>query len=75
MAHHQRLSSAQLKLDFGDDEAELAQLEANKRHWAKRLELLEAELAAEPERIRRQYDVLATRLEPVGLVYLWPITG
>jgi superfamily II DNA or RNA helicase len=75
VAHHQRLSSAQMKLDFGDDEAELAQLEANKRHWAKRLELLEAELAAEPERIRRQYEVLATRLEPVGLVYLWPITG
>ena len=28
-----------------------------------------------PDRIRELYDVKATRIEPVGLVYLWPVTG
>ena len=29
----------------------------------------------EPERIREIYQVKAKRIEPVGLVYLWPVTG
>jgi hypothetical protein len=29
----------------------------------------------EPQRIRASYDVHAHRLEPVGLVYLWPPSG
>ena len=62
-------------LDFGDDEDELLQLDANKRHWAKRLEQLRVELKTEPERIRDSYSVKARRVEPVGLVYLWPVTG
>ncbi len=33
------------------------------------------ELATEPERIRSIYEVKAQRIEPVGLVYLWPVTG
>jgi hypothetical protein len=36
---------------------------------------IEAELAEEPERLRRAYETRAHRLEPVGLVYLWPTTG
>jgi len=32
-------------------------------------------LQTEPDRIRELYKVKARRIEPVGLVYLWPVTG
>jgi hypothetical protein len=54
---------------------EVRQLEANRRHWGRRLRDLEKELLAEPERIRGIYVVKAQRVEPVGLVYLWPETN
>ena len=57
------------------DEEERRQLEANKRYWARRLAMLDEELRTEPDRIRAVYEVKATRMEPVGVVYLWPITG
>jgi hypothetical protein len=63
----------QLPLDFGEDERR--QLEADKRHWGRRLEALRTELETEPGRIRHVYDVKAVRVEPVGLVYLWPVSG
>jgi len=63
----------QLFLDFNDDEQR--QLESNKRHWHKRLHAIDQELATEPARIRSIYEVKAQRIEPVGLVYLWPVTG
>jgi len=63
----------QLMLDFNDDEQR--QLESNKRHWEKRLRAIGQELASEPERIRALYEVKAQRIEPVGLVYLWPMSG
>jgi len=71
--HHKQL---ELPL-FGavDDESEIRQYEANKRYWDKRLILLEKELNSEPERIRELYQVKAKRIEPVGLVFLWPLTG
>jgi hypothetical protein len=75
VAKHEKMSAQQLRLDFGDDENELRQLEVNKRHWAKRLASLQQELQTEPDRIRELYKVRARRIEPVGLVYLWPITG
>jgi ERCC4-related helicase len=49
--------------------------EADRRHWTARLSRLDKELQTEPERILRSYDVKATRLEPVGIVYLWPTSG
>lgn len=58
---------------FGADEKK--QLDADKRYWQRRLETLEQELTTEPARIRQGYDVKATRFEPAGLVYLWPVTG
>ncbi|MFN3194041.1 MAG: DISARM system SNF2-like helicase DrmD [Aureliella sp.] len=64
----------QLKFEFAQEE-ELAQLDANKRYWAKRLEELREELKSEPKRIEELYSVQARRIEPVGLVYLWPVTG
>jgi len=56
-------------------EDERRQLEDNKRYWTKRLGMLEQELQTEPERIRDIYQVKAQRIEPVGLVYLWPGSG
>lgn len=51
------------------------QLEADKRHWAKRLAMIDTEIVEEPDKIRASYEVKASRVEPVGLVYLWPISG
>ena len=67
-------NTAQLRLDFENQE-ELRQLESNRRYWGKRMTELGNELNTEPERIRTQYDVRAQRIQPVGLVYLWPIAG
>lgn len=66
-------ASRQLRLGFNPDEER--QLAADRRHWLSRLESIAAELAAEPDRVRRSYTVKATRIEPVGLVYLWPLSS
>ena len=58
---------------IGDDERK--QMESDRRHWGHRLTRLETELREEPQRVRESYAVRAFRLEPVGLVYLWPTTG
>jgi superfamily II DNA or RNA helicase len=60
---------------FAAEEAERRQLRADRAHWLKRLERIDRELETEPARVRDGYRVRATRLEPVGLVYLWPVTG
>ena len=65
--------ATQLTLDFAV--AEKRQLDADRRHWEHRLEMLEAEIETEPARIEEGYRVKASRVEPVGLVYLWPVTG
>jgi hypothetical protein len=57
------------------DQEEIRQLEADRRHWDRRLRDIEQELRTEPDRIRGVYVVKAQRIEPVGLVYLWPVTG
>ncbi len=74
-AKYENIKPNQLQLDFGDNQDELRQLESNRRYWTKRLGLIENELQTEPDRIREVYQVKATRIEPVGLVYLWPVTG
>jgi hypothetical protein len=63
----------QLSLGFLADERR--QLEADRRHWDKRLVELEREAIQEPERIQQSYQVKASRIEPVGLVYLWPVSN
>jgi hypothetical protein len=75
ISKHDRKDSHQRLLDFGDLQDELRQLQSNRRYWDKRLAVLETELRTEPDRIRELYDVKATRIEPIGLVYLWPVTG
>jgi hypothetical protein len=73
VAKHEKEDTRQRLLGFAEDE--LRQLEANKRYWATRLSSLERELETEPDRIRGVYQVKAQRIEPVGLVYLWPVSG
>jgi hypothetical protein len=64
----------ELFTDMTTSERKLAerQLDAEKRYWVKRLELIDKELVDEPARIRSVYDVKVSRVEPLGLVYLWP---
>jgi SNF2 family DNA or RNA helicase len=54
---------------------ERRQLAADQKHWQRRLETIETELATEPQRIQDSYRVITHRLEPAGLVYLWPFSG
>ncbi len=68
-----KYSDSQLTFEFDADEQR--QLDSNRRHWEKRLKAIDRELATEPERIRSVYEVKARRIEPVGLVYLWPVSG
>ena len=65
--------SAQLELPFNDEERR--QLQADVASWQTRLAQFDEDLVSEPARILQFYQVKATRLEPVGLVYLWPDTG
>jgi hypothetical protein len=54
---------------------ELRQIEADRRHWRIRVAELEEDIIKEPERIEKAYQVKADRVEPVGLVYLWPVSN
>jgi hypothetical protein len=36
---------------------------------------LDGEIIAEPARIERVFEVRASRLEAVAIVYLWPVSG
>ena len=79
LARHER-DYTQLLLDFqGPDARQLRedtrQLDANMRHWRTRLDQFERDLEREPARVREFYEVRVQRVEPVGLVYLWPETN
>lgn len=60
------------QLSLGFSEEEMRQLEADARFWKIRLTQFDHDLEEEPARLRDFYDVKARRIEPVGLVYLWP---
>lgn len=62
----------QLSLDLNPEEAEQRRQDEN--HWHQRLSVIDAEIETEPEQIRDAYRISARRLEPVGLVYLLPMT-
>ena len=63
----------QLTLEFAEEDRR--QLESNMRSWERRLEQFDRDLDTEPARIAEFYEVRAQRIEPVGLVYLWPDTN
>ena len=65
----------QLDFAFAESErAEREQYQADEKHMAERLAAIDRELETEPAQIRSLYQVSLRRLEPVGLVYLWPET-
>ena len=63
----------QLTLAF--DQTELRQYEADRRAWKRRLDAIESEIETEPLRIADSYTIRAHRVDPLGLIYLWPRTG
>jgi superfamily II DNA/RNA helicase len=65
--------SRQGRLAFNPEEER--QLAADRRYWVDRLQAIARELDAEPDRIRKSYVVRATRVESVGIVYLWPLSS
>ncbi|MEZ4462920.1 MAG: hypothetical protein R3F43_00005, partial [bacterium] len=70
------VEATQLDLFGADDTAldrrQRKQFDDDLRHMERRLDEMAVELDAEPARIRAGYRVIRPRLEPVGLVYLWP---
>jgi len=59
----------------GIDDAERRQRERDHSHWRTRLVEIEREIEEEPARVRASCEIRASRLEPIGLVYLWPRTN
>ena len=79
LARHQS-NYTQLVLQFDTDDdrqrrLDTEQLQANMRHWQHRLGQFDEDLLREPARVREFYEVRVQRVEPVGLVYLWPETN
>ena len=66
-------AEVQLSLEFNDEEKR--QRQADVAAWRSRLLQFDRDLETEPSRIRQFYEVRTRRVEPVGLVYLWPDTG
>ena len=74
------LSGKQLTLDFqkkdddlnASEKAQKKQLQLDRESMEQRLIEVEDELQDEPAQIEDLYNVALPRLEPVGLVYLWP---
>jgi ERCC4-related helicase len=62
--------SDQLTFGFTDDEKR--QLDRDRAYWRKWLETVDQDLIDEPARIRDFYQIEVDRIEPIGLVYLWP---
>ena len=63
----------QLVMEFSEEEKR--QRQADVASWRTRLAQFDRDLETEPARIREFYAVRAKRVEPLGLVYLWPDTG
>ena len=53
-------------------ELERQQFADDREHMRGRLDAIRRELATEPADLQSLYDIRLRRLEPVGLVYLWP---
>jgi hypothetical protein len=70
--NERKLETSQRTLQF--DGEELHQFNADRRYWDERLDQLVQELATEPSRIQDIYTIKARRIEPVGIVYLWPMS-
>ncbi len=74
LATFKEATQLKLGLDMAAQE-EREQFERDRRYMEKRLEAIDEELVREPAAIRRGYEVVLRRFEPVGVVYLWPVSG
>jgi superfamily II DNA/RNA helicase len=54
---------------------EKKQLKANQRYWKAFLENVDGDIEREPAHISKFYQSKSHRIEPVGIAYLWPVTG
>jgi hypothetical protein len=71
-----KVEDPQLAFEFkGFDDEERRQLRDNAKFWRRRLDAIPRESESEPKRILQSYAARATRIEPVGVAYLWPVTG
>ncbi|HEX2881549.1 MAG TPA: hypothetical protein VHO25_18595, partial [Polyangiaceae bacterium] len=66
--------SSQLSLFEELSADERKQWQNDKEHMSARLDAIDREIETEPKEIEALYKVSLQRLEPVGLVYLWPTT-
>jgi hypothetical protein len=70
-----RTLEKQLAFDFTEAEREQReQRDRDRKYIAARSEALVVEAVEEPKAIIASYEVLRRRVEPIGLVYLWPTT-
>jgi ERCC4-related helicase len=60
------------QLTFNLPQKEEQQRQADRRAWDHKVDRLRTELEKEPGKVRESYEVRAQRLDPIGLVYLWP---
>jgi hypothetical protein len=68
-----RLGTTQQTFDF--DEAERRQKRDDERHMVEKRAALAAEMESAPAAVAASYEVQASRIEPLGVVYLWPRSG
>jgi hypothetical protein len=73
----QKKTADYLQLEFPEFKQEFAeerrQLDADRKYWEKWLANVEGDI--EPARILDHYQTRSWRIEPVGIAYLWPVTG
>lgn len=68
-----RSDTQQLTFEFSEEERR--QYDSNRKYWQRWLENVDGDLKREPSRIKDSYEVSTHRIEPVGMAYLWPVTG
>lgn len=65
----------ELDLDLFKDLSAKRQVESNRRYWRRWLDHVDSDIVSEPKRILDFYCVSSFRIEPIGIAYLWPVTG
>jgi superfamily II DNA or RNA helicase len=68
-------TSSQLMLPLPLSVEEQKQYDANRRYWERWLANVDGDIEREPAKIRDFYEVGSSHIEPVGIAYLWPVTG
>jgi exonuclease VII large subunit len=80
-AMREKKAPDQLAFDFSTEqqkqhsENEIRRFEADRRSWDEKLVRLQHDLDNEPQKVKDSYEVKALQLEPLGIVYLWPVTN